>query len=233
MNKSTKVSNNLIYHPQNLSTQAKKTTKKSQTRSSIPFLAYGFSQTRSFSQEANEQQKTETKTEQTQQADARDARIKELETQLNEMKNQNNQLKSQLQYSMAEIQNISRISKQDVEKANKFGISGFAKQLLEVVDNLSRCTENSKSINLDHPGFKSLMEGVQMTEKELTRTLEKNGVIKLDPLGQKFDPNFMSALVHMEDPTKEPGTVGVVMKAGYKIHDRVLRAADVGVVKSK
>jgi molecular chaperone GrpE len=131
------------------------------------------------------------------------------------------------------MQNISKIAKQDVEKANKFGTQGFSKQLLETGDNLTRILENVNREEAEkNESIKSMFEGIELTEKVFQKTLEKNGILRFDPMGKKFDPNSMNAMMEYPDPTKEPGSVGLVMKVGYTLHERVLRPADVGIVKS-
>ena len=81
------------------------------------------------------------------------------------------------------------------------------------------------------PGLKALIEGVELTERSLLNTLEKNGVKKFDPSGEKFDPNFQQAMYEVPDPTVPSGTVVQVVQSGYMIGDRILRPALVGVSK--
>lgn len=172
-------------------------------------------------QQSNNQQQKENEANKT---DPSQVRIKELEEAVN-------LLKSKLQYTYADMQNISRIAKLDVEKANKYGIQSFAKALLGVSDNLARCLSHVKPNQSEE--YKMLVEGVKMVEKDLLKVFGNFGVAKFNPMGEKFDPNRMNALTQFEDPNKEAGTVGIVMNEGYMFHDRVLRAADVGVVKGK
>jgi len=156
--------------------------------------------------------------------DLKDAKIKELEGEVKE-------LKDKLIYSMAEQQNIRRIAKEDVAKEREYGITSFAKQMLEVADNLGRCLANVPKDELkENRNLRILFEGIEMTERELMKTFSKNGVTKFDPLNEKFDPNKMNALTQIPVEGKEPGTVAMVMKTGYMLKDRVLRPADVGVV---
>ena len=81
------------------------------------------------------------------------------------------------------------------------------------------------------PGLKALIEGVELTERSLLNTLEKNGVKKFDPTGEKFDPNFQQAMYEVPDASVPAGTVVQVVQAGYKIGERILRPALVGVSK--
>jgi len=168
--------------------------------------------------QANGQQKTETPV-----PDEKDKLIQQLGEQLAEAK-------KDLTYSLAERENIRRIRDADVARATDFGIQSFAKGLLDVSDNLSRCLQNLPK-EIDQT-TKILVEGVEMTEKELTKVFIKNGIEKFDPVGEKFDPNRMNAITQMADKEKENGSVGLVFKSGFSIKGRVLRPADVAVVKN-
>ena len=128
---------------------------------------------------------------------------------------------------------IQRGRKQ-VEDARLFGIQGFSKDLLEVADVLEKATECVPTEDLDKSAsLKTLFEGLQLTESQLIKVFDKNGVKKISPLGEKFDPHFHEALFQQEFPGKEEGTVAMVSKVGYTLHGRTLRPALVGVVKRK
>ncbi len=127
---------------------------------------------------------------------------------------------------------MRRIRDIDVKNATDFGIQSFAKQILDVSDNLGRCLAGVQKEGLDERTT-LLIEGVTMTDRELSKILAKNGLERFDPLGEKFDPNRMMALMEMPpSPGKESGTVGMVLKPGYMLKGRVLRPADVAVVKA-
>lgn len=101
-------------------------------------------------------------------------------------------------------------------------------------DILERALEAVKPETLNNnPDLKNFYEGVQMTEKLLLKAYEQNDIKRFYPMGQKFDPNLHQALQEVSDPSKEPGTVCYVMKAGYQLKDRLLRAASVAVVKAE
>ena len=121
----------------------------------------------------------------------------------------------------------------EVADARTYGITGFARDVLEIADNLQRALDAvpAEARAAADPGLKSLMEGVELTERSLLNALEKNGVKKFDPAGQKFDPNFQQAMFEVPDPSVPSGTVVQVVQAGYMIGDRVLRPALVGVAK--
>jgi len=139
-------------------------------------------------------------------------------------------LKIKLTYSYAERENIRRIAKEDVAKEKDYGISSFVKQILEVADNLSRCLSSVPKDDLvQNKGLKSLFDGVELTQRELVKTFQKNGIEKFEPLNDKFDPNKMNALTQYPVEDKEPGCVVAVLKAGYFLKERVIRPADVAV----
>lgn len=135
--------------------------------------------------------------------------------------------------TLAEMENLRKRTTREVADARIYGITGFARDVLEIADNLQRALDAVPAearANAD-PGLKALIEGVELTERSLHNTLEKNGVKKLDPSGGKFDPNFHQAMFEVPDSSVPAGTVVQVVQAGYTIGDRVLRPALVGVSK--
>jgi molecular chaperone GrpE len=135
--------------------------------------------------------------------------------------------------TLAEMENLRKRTSREVSDARTYGITGFARDVLEIADNLQRALDAVPAearANAD-PGLKALIEGVELTERSLLNTLEKNGVKKFDPSGQKFDPNFQQAMYEVPDPSVPAGTVVQVVQAGFMIGDRVLRPALVGVAK--
>ena len=144
------------------------------------------------------------------------------------------ELKDQLLRSVAELDNYRKRVDREKEQLRKFGIANFAKELLAVADNLRRALESGPSelAGADEK-VKNLIVGVEMTEKELLGAFEKNGVRQINPLGEKFDYNFHQAMFEVEAEDKEPGIVVQVLQPGYAREDRILRAAMVGVSKSR
>ena len=135
--------------------------------------------------------------------------------------------------TLAEMENLRKRTAKEVSDARAYGISGFARDVLDIADNLQRALDalpHEVKANAD-PGLTALIEGVELTERSLLNALEKHGVKKLDPQGQKFDPNFHQAMYEVPDPSVPSGTVVQIMQAGYTIGDRVLRPALVGVAK--
>lgn len=133
---------------------------------------------------------------------------------------------------MAENENIITRNKKLLDDARLFGIQGFAKDLLEVADILEKATESIPKEELEkNVHLKNLHEGLTMTDTQLQKVFKSHGLEKIDPVGEKFDPNFHDALFMQPFPEKESGTVAVVTKIGYKLNGRPLRAALVGVAQ--
>ncbi len=146
---------------------------------------------------------------------------------------ENADVKDRLLRLAADMENLRRRTEREVKDARTYAVTSFAREMLSVADNLARALE---AVPQEHradegSGLKALIEGVDMTEKGLLATLEKHGVRKLDPEGQRFDPNFHQAMFEIPNPEVPNGTVLQVVQAGYAIGDRVLRPAMVGVSK--
>src|SRR6202012_2335810 len=135
--------------------------------------------------------------------------------------------------TLAEMENLRQRTRREVADAKTYGITGFARDVLDIADNLQRALDAvpAEAKATADPGLKALMEGVELTERSLLNTLEKNGVKKFDPSGEKFDPNFQQAMYEVPDTSVPSGTVVQVVQAGYMIGDRVLRPALVAVSK--
>jgi len=153
-------------------------------------------------------------------------------------------LKDKVMRSYAEVQNILDRGRREAENSRKYAVQNFAKGLLDVADNLGRAAaavpeefRKSDGSGEEPSGAAkiliSLLLGVEMTEKQLIQAFKANGLERYESLGEAFDPNLHSAVFEVEDPSKPPGTVAVVLKVGYKLHDRVIRPAEVGVVKAR
>jgi len=143
------------------------------------------------------------------------------------------ELKDQLLRSVAELDNYRKRAEREKEQLRKFGIANFAKDLLSAADNLRRAVESGPTeLEGADENVKNLIVGVEMTEKELLSAFEKNGVRKIDPIGEKFDYNFHQAMFEVETDKEKPGLVMQVLQSGYAIADRVLRPAMVGVSKT-
>jgi molecular chaperone GrpE len=142
--------------------------------------------------------------------------------------------KDKLLRTLAEMENLRKRTEREVLDARVYGIAGFARDVLAVADNMHRALE---AIGPDlregaDAKVKALIEGVELTERELMKILERNGVKKFSPLGEKFDPNLHQAMYEVPTSDQPPGQVAQVIQAGYMIGDRVLRPALVVVSKT-
>jgi molecular chaperone GrpE len=146
---------------------------------------------------------------------------------------ENEELKDRALRAAAEMENLRRRTARDVVDARTYAVANFARDMLLVADNLQRAldaipAEAKASGDL---GFKALIEGVEITARGMLTTLERHGVKKLAPQGEKFDPNFHQAMFEVPNPDVPTGTVVEVVQPGYSIGERVLRPAMVGVSK--
>ena len=141
--------------------------------------------------------------------------------------------KDKLLRTLAEMENLRRRTDREVADSRTYGISNFARDILGVADNMARSLAacGPELRETADPALKGLIEGVELTERELQKVLEKHGVAKLEPLGQRFDPNLHQAMFEIPDPSQPAGTVAQVVQPGYTIGERVLRPALVGVTK--
>jgi molecular chaperone GrpE len=146
---------------------------------------------------------------------------------------ENGQLKDRVLRTLAEMENLRRRTEREVSDAKAYGVSSFARDMLTVVDNLSRALEHlpAEARASADPSLRSLVEGVELTARDLEAVLGRHGVKRLDPKGQKFDPNFHQAIFEAPDDTLPAGAVSQVVQTGWTIGDRVLRPAMVGVSK--
>ncbi|MDG4718550.1 MULTISPECIES: nucleotide exchange factor GrpE [Thalassospira] len=142
------------------------------------------------------------------------------------------ELKDRLLRQAAEVENTRRRAKKDVEDAGNYAITKFARDLLDVGDNLRRALDAAGDTSNADPAMKTLFDGVEMTEKALLKAMEQNGIEKLEPLGEKLDPNMHQAVFEMPNPAYPDGHVAQVMQAGYVLKGRLLRPAMVGVTKN-
>lgn len=143
------------------------------------------------------------------------------------------ELEDKYKRSLADSENMRKRLTKQIDDAKVFGIQSFCKDLLEVSDILGAATEAvpKEEISENNPHLKSLYEGLTMTKAQLNQVFKRNGLEAVNPLNEKFNPNYHEALFQQEIPNKEPNTVVVVSKIGYKLHERCIRPALVGVSK--
>src|SRR4051812_11494387 len=146
---------------------------------------------------------------------------------------ENADLKDRLLRLAAEMENLRKRMAREVEDTRAYAITKFARDMLAATDSLSRAMlvlPAETRDTADGP-LRSLIEGIELTEREMQRLLAIHGVKPIEAEGQKFDPHKHQAMFEVPDPTRPEGTVVQVVQTGYAIGDRVLRPAMVGVSK--
>ncbi len=147
---------------------------------------------------------------------------------------ENAEQKDRVLRTLAEMENLRKRTEREVSDMRQYGIASFARDVLAVADNMARALEalDGELRDTDNPGIKALLDGIELTERELVKVLEKHGVKKFEPKkGDKFDPNLHQAMYELPDPAQPAGTVAQVVQSGYMIGERMLRPALVGVAK--
>jgi molecular chaperone GrpE len=145
------------------------------------------------------------------------------------------ELRDRLLRTLAEMENLRRRTDREVMDSRTYGISSFARDILAIADNMARALQTLRAELKERadPGIQALLDGVELTERELSKVLEKHGVRKFEPQPRdKFDPNLHQAMYEVQDPAVPAGTVAQVVQAGYMIGDRMLRPALVAVAKN-
>src|SRR4051794_11127469 len=143
------------------------------------------------------------------------------------------ELKDRLLRTLAEMENLRRRTEREVADARTYGVTSFARDIVGVADSMERALKalDDELRDKADAAVKALLDGVELTERELLKVLEKHGVRKFEPHGEKFDPNVHQAMYETPDPSVPAGTVAQVVQAGYMIGERVLRPALVAVAK--
>lgn len=152
------------------------------------------------------------------------------------LKTRTEDLQKKLAYSYADMQNFSRSKEEEINRIKSYSLQSFAKDLLDVSDNLERCISSVKKseISEENKSLRILYEAIEMTNNQFYKSLGKNQISPFTPKGgEKFNPDQMEAIMEMDSDQHPAGTVAYVMRRGFLLKDRVIRAAQVGVVKSK
>ena len=142
-------------------------------------------------------------------------------------------LKDQLLRALADVENMRRRTERELESARKYAHTGFARDLVGAIDNLSRAIDAAPAAD-EAPSpeaLSGLFTGLEMSWTEIQSTMERHGIRRVDPKGEKFDYNLHQAMFEVPSDAHEPGTVVEVVQHGYVLHDRLLRPAMVGVAK--
>lgn len=141
-------------------------------------------------------------------------------------------LRNEVLYAQAETQNVRRRLEKEKADASTYAATGFARDVLSVADNLSRALQAIPNELREDERIKALLTGLEMTGKELDNVFQRNGITKIEAIGEKLDPNKHQAMIELPHAEAEPGTVIQEMQTGYMIKDRLLRPALVGVAKA-
>ncbi len=158
----------------------------------------------------------------------------EAERSLEELQTEVETLRDHLLRAKAEVQNILKRSEREKSEIAQYAIAGFARDLLSVADNLRRALEAVPADAADNPALKALVEGVEMTERELLSVFERHGVRRIAPKpGDRFDHTHQQAVAEVENEDHAPGTVAEVYQVGYALGERLLRPAMVAVAKAR
>ena len=151
------------------------------------------------------------------------------------LKEKNESLLDKYKRALAEVENSRKRGQRQVEEAKTFAIQGFCKDLLEVADVLNMAVGSLEKDAAKDKALKSVYDGISMTETSLLKAFAKHGLVQIRPEGQKFDPNLHEAVFEVPEEQSKfpPGHVSHVLNIGYSLHNRPVRPAKVGVVKSK
>jgi len=143
------------------------------------------------------------------------------------------ELKDKLLRTLAEMENLRKRTDREVADARLYGVASFARDMLVLADNMRRALDavSPEMRASAEPGVKALLDGVELTEREFLKALEKNGVRQFSPRGEKFDPNLHQAMFEVPNPSVPAGSVVEVVQPGYMLGERMLRPALVGVSK--
>jgi molecular chaperone GrpE len=145
---------------------------------------------------------------------------------------ENAEMRDRLLRTLADMENLRRRTEREKADTARYAITNFARDVLTVGDNLKRTMDHVPAdAAAQDPALKTFLEGVELTERELLNVLERHGVTRIEPLGQRFDPNFQQAMFEVQNPDVAEGTVVDVMQAGYAIGERCLRPALVAIAK--
>ena len=140
-------------------------------------------------------------------------------------------LKDQRLRAIAELENFRKRAEKDQSDALKYGISNFAKEIINIRDNIERAQSSISEEAKNNEAIKSVIEGIDLIAQSVVSTFEKIGIKKIKSLNEKFDHNLHQAMMEIENDDLEPGTIVQELIPGYTLHDRLLRPAMVGVSK--
>ena len=182
-----------------------------------------------------EEQDLETPTSETkEQASEQDQETENVETSediIDKLNEEISSLKDQRLRAIAELENFRKRAEKDQSDALKYGISNFAKEIINISDNIERAQSSIPEEAKNNETIKSVIEGIDLIAQSVVTTFEKIGIKKIESLNEKFDHNLHQAMMEIENDDLEPGTIVQELIPGYTLHDRLLRPAMVGVSK--
>jgi molecular chaperone GrpE len=152
---------------------------------------------------------------------------------LTDLEADNARLKDQLLRALADAENLRRRAEREKEDTSKYAVATLAREVVSVADNLRRALESMPADQAPNDATRNLLAGVEATERELLGIFERRNIKRIEPVGERFDPNFHQAMFEVPNSGQEPGTVVQVLQPGYVIFDRLLRPALVGVAKAE
>ena len=141
-------------------------------------------------------------------------------------------LKDQRLRAIAELENFRKRAEKDQSDALKYGVTNFAKEIINIKDNIERAQSSISDEVKTNDAVKSVVEGLDLIAQATVSTFEKIGIKKVESINQKFDHNLHQAMMEIEKDEMEPGTIVQEILPGYTLHDRLLRPAMVGVSKN-
>ena len=182
-----------------------------------------------------EEQDLETPTsETTERAPEQEQEIEEVETSediIAKLNEEITNLKDQRLRAIAELENFRKRAEKDQSDALKYGVSNFAKEIINISDNIERAQSSIPEEAKNNEAIKPVIEGIDLIAQSVVTTFEKIGIKKIESLNEKFDHNLHQAMMEIEKDDLEPGTIVQELIPGYTLHDRLLRPAMVGVSK--
>ena len=182
-----------------------------------------------------EEQDLETPTsETTERAPEQEQEVEEVETSediIAKLNEEITNLKDQRLRAIAELENFRKRAEKDQSDALKYGVSNFAKEIINISDNIERAQSSIPEEAKNNETIKPVIEGIDLIAQSVVTTFEKIGIIKIESLNEKFDHNLHQAMMEIEKDDLEPGTIVQELIPGYTLHDRLLRPAMVGVSK--
>ena len=183
-----------------------------------------------YEDQAKQQEEDITENQETTETDV-DENSDTNEDEIQKLKQEIESLKDQRLRAVAELENFRKRAEKDQSDALKYGIANFAKEIINIGDNIERAKSSISEEVRSNESIKSVVDGLDLIAQSTMATFEKIGIKKIESINQKFDHNLHKAMMEIEKNDCEPGTIVQELIPGYTLHDRLLRPAMVGVSK--